>query len=114
MTIELPILISVISLIFALYSGITNLKRNHKSDTQTETSQLTTVIVELKYISNGITDIKHELKNVKEDIQHLRDKNTIHSESIKSLMNRVLEVEKKIEKYHSVPSHLERNDVLNE
>ena len=112
MSIEITLLISIVSLAFALYSGFMNIKRNNKTETQAETSTLTTVIVELKYISKGITDIQHDMNNLKEDIQNLRDKNTIHSESIKSILDRVLVIEKKVEKYHSLP--VERNDVLNE
>ena len=47
MTLELSIVISVLSVSFALYSGISNLKRNDKKDTAEETAQLTTVIVKL-------------------------------------------------------------------
>lgn len=100
MTIEITILISVLSVSFAIYSGITNMKRNAKSDTQKETSDMTTVIVELKYISNGVTEIKHELVSVKEDIQSLRDKTTSHSECIKQIIDRVTDIERKVEKYH--------------
>ena len=100
MQVDLSILISVISVSFALFTGITNIKRNNKQDTVKSTSELATVIIELKYISNGIADIKHEMNNIKDDIQGLRDKSTTHSEAIKNLLSRTAEIEKKIEKYH--------------
>lgn len=114
MTVDVALLLSIVSVFFAIFSGIINLKRNQTTDTKNETTQLTTVLVELKYISNGITDIKHELSNVKEDIQQLRDKNTSHSECIKNLIHRVTDIEKRIEKYHTIPAHSERTEKLNE
>lgn len=113
MTIDVAILLSVISVSFAIFSGIINLKRNQTNDAKNETSQLTAITVKLEYISAGISDIKHELSNVKEDIQQLRDKHTSHAESLKNLIVRVHEIEKRIEKYHCVPD-LERNEKLNE
>ena len=39
MTLELSIVISVLSVSFALYSGISNLKRNDNEDTAEETAE---------------------------------------------------------------------------
>lgn len=65
MTLELSIVISVLSVSFALYSGISNLKRNDKKDTAEETAQLTTVIVKLENIGDGVSEIKSDMKNVR-------------------------------------------------
>lgn len=89
MTIELAILISVISVSFALYSGISNLKRNSKKDTAEDTAQLTTVIVKLENIGTGISEIKAEMKNVKSDLQDLRDRLIVVEQSTKSAHHRI-------------------------
>lgn len=73
MTLELSIVISVLSVSFALYSGISNLKRNDKKDTAEETAQLTTVIVKLENIGDGVSEIKSDMKNVKGEVQELRN-----------------------------------------
>jgi peptidoglycan hydrolase CwlO-like protein len=67
MTIELALLLSGISVAFAIYEGITNMRRNKKADEKTETSELTTVIVKLENIGNGISEIKSEISSIKED-----------------------------------------------
>jgi hypothetical protein len=74
MTIEVAMLISGVSLAFGIYTGITNLKRNQKSETKQDTAELTTVIVKLENIGNGITEIKSELSNVKNDIKEDRER----------------------------------------
>lgn len=56
----LPIIISVSSLLFAIYSLVS---KNSKENT----SELTTVIVKLENIGSGIRDIKAEIANMKDD-----------------------------------------------
>lgn len=89
MTIEVALLISGISLAFALYSGITNLKRSARKDTAEDTAQLTTVIVKLENIGVGISEIKAEMKNVKNDLQDLRDRLIVVEQSTKSAHHRI-------------------------
>lgn len=89
MSIEVTILISAVSVAFALYSGISNMKRNNKQDTANDAAQLTTVIVKLENISSGVSEIKSELKNVKNDIQDLRDRLIIVEQSTKSAHHRL-------------------------
>jgi len=89
MTVELSILISVISVSFALYSGLSNMKRNSKKDTAEETAQLTTVIVKLENIGDGVSEIKADLKNVKGDMQELRERLVVVEQSTKSAHHRL-------------------------
>lgn len=74
MTVELTILISVISLVFGLYVGLFNISRNKRTDTQSDAAQLTTVIVKLENIGLGITEIKSEMSSVKKDISENKAK----------------------------------------
>lgn len=74
---EYSIVISVCSLLLALY---TFLSKNNKDNT----SQLTTVIVKLENISEGISDIKNELNSVKEDQRKDHDEIVRINESLKS------------------------------
>ena len=62
-----PIIISVASLLFALYSFLS-------TDNRRNTTELTTVIVKLENISSGIKDIKAEIADMKDDIKSDHDK----------------------------------------
>ena len=63
----IPIIVSSLSLLLALY---TFLSRNNKENT----TELTTVIVKLENIGLGITDIKAELAGLKDDQRYDHDK----------------------------------------
>ena len=71
MTIEVALLISGVSLAFGIYQGITNMRRNSKKDDQHDAAQLTTVIVKLENIGIGITEIKNDMRNVKDDMKDI-------------------------------------------
>lgn len=94
MTIEVAILISGVSLAFGIYQGVVNLKRNEKADAKNDASQLTTVIVKLESIGNGITEIKSEMSNVKNDIKEDRERIVKVEESAKSAHKRLDTCEK--------------------
>jgi len=89
MSIELTILISVISVSFALYSGISNMKRNSKKDTAEDVAQLTTIIVRLDTINSGVSEIKTEMKSMKADVQELRERLVVVEQSAKSAHHRL-------------------------
>jgi predicted nucleic acid-binding Zn-ribbon protein len=63
----IPYIISFLSLLLAGYSF---LSQNNKENT----SELTTVIVKLENIGNGISDIKSELAHLKDDQKEDHDK----------------------------------------
>lgn len=69
MTIEVALVLSAISLAFGIYQGVSNLKRNNRTDVKTDASQLTTVIVKLENIGNDITEMKGDMRDVKDDIK---------------------------------------------
>ena len=94
MTIEVALLISGISLAFGLYQGVSNLKRNQKTDAKNDASQLTTVIVKLENIGNGITEIKSEMNYVKSDLKETRE--------------RIIKVEESTKQAHKRIDHMER------
>lgn len=89
MTIELSLLIAGLSLAFAVYQGISNMKRNKRTDDREEAAQMTTVIVKLENINTGVTEIKAEIRNLKTDIQELRDRLIIVEQSTKSAHHRI-------------------------
>lgn len=64
---HLPYLISGLALLFSVYQFI---KLSEKEDT----TQITTVLIKLEGISEGITEIKNDIRSVKSDVQELRER----------------------------------------
>lgn len=98
MTVEIALIISVVSVAFGLYSGIRNLKRNDSKDVKEESAQMATVLNELKNISNGVRDIKTEITNIKDDVKEDRDRITRLEESAKQAHKRLDEVVARLER----------------
>ncbi|HHX62119.1 MAG TPA: hypothetical protein GX707_15630 [Epulopiscium sp.] len=94
MTVEVALVISFLSVGFGIWSGLSNMKRNEKNDTRNDASELTTVIVKLENISVGITEIKSELNNVKNDRKEDREQIIRMDESLKSAWKRIAIIEK--------------------
>jgi chromosome segregation ATPase len=92
MTVEVALVISFCSFIFALYSGIANLKRNQKTDDRKDAAQMTTVIVKLENISAGITEIKSEMASMKNDVKDLNTRLVVVEQSTKSAHKRLDEI----------------------
>lgn len=89
MTVEVALVVSVLSVGFGIWSGMSNMKRNEKTDTKADASQLTTVIVKLENIGNGITEIKSEMNNVKNDHKESRERIIKVEESAKQAHKRL-------------------------
>ena len=94
MTIEAALLISAISVTFGIYQGASNLKRNERTEAKNDASELTTVIVKLENIGDGIKEIKSELGNIKQDINDITVRLVKVEESSKSAHKRLDTCEK--------------------
>jgi peptidoglycan hydrolase CwlO-like protein len=94
LTIELALLFSGVSVAAALFFGISNLKRNEEKDAREEAAQMTTVIVKLETISNGVFEIKSELTAVKEDVKENGERLIRCEESVKQAHKRIDTCEK--------------------
>ena len=79
---QLPYIVSVIALLFSVYQFV---KHTEKEDT----GQITTVIVKLENIAEGISEIKADIRNVKEDVQTLRERIVAVEASAKSAHKRM-------------------------
>ena len=89
MTVELAVIISIISLGFGIYSGVANLKRNSRNDTKMNQSQLTTVIVKLENIGNDVSEMKSDLRDVKEDLKNHSERLVKIEQQVKVLNNAI-------------------------
>lgn len=89
MTIEIALLVSLVSVSFAVFSGIKNLSRNTRKDTAEETSQMTTVAIRLEYIADGIKEIKTDVREMKTEMNGLRERLTIAEQATRSAHKRL-------------------------
>ena len=96
MTIEVALLISGVSLAFAIYQGVANLKRNKATDDKKDATEMTTVIVKLESIGTGVTEIKSDMKNIRADLQDLRERVVVVEQSSKQAHHRIDEVVGKV------------------
>ena len=95
--VELGYLISILSLIVASIVGFTNLRRNNSADDKKQSAEMTTVIVKLENINTGINEIKADVRNVKSEVQELRERIVVVEQSTKSLHKREDEIKEEKE-----------------
>nr|DAL68421.1 MAG TPA: hypothetical protein [Caudoviricetes sp.] len=93
LTIEVSLLISGVSVAFAIFFGICSKQRNDKKDTQEETERRaendTMVVVKLENIAGDIKDIKRESRENREEMKQLRERVVIVEQSLKSYHKRL-------------------------
>lgn len=92
MTIEVALIISIVSVFFAIFFGALNLRRNQKADDRREQSDLTTVIVKLENIQTDTSEIKNDIKSLKTDVRHNSEDIIRMDESLKSAWRRINEI----------------------
>lgn len=87
--------ISILSLLVAGIVGFSNTRRNTSADDKKQSAEMTTVIVKLENINTGINEIKADVRNVKNEVQELRERIVVVEQSAKSLHKRVDDIEHK-------------------
>ncbi len=95
MTIEAALLISGVSLAFAIYSGISNLKRNQRSDDRKDATEITTVIVKLENIGDGIKKLEANFENMRDDNEKIKERLVKVEESSKQAHKRLDDISKR-------------------
>lgn len=88
MDVNTGVLIALIGCIVGLAGWL----RNHDTDNEKETSNMTTVIVKLENIRGSISDLKLDLKRTAEDLQSIDRRLTVVEESTKQAHNRINEI----------------------
>ena len=89
MQVEVTVLISFVSLCVAGIVGVTNIRRNKATDDRREASETTTLIVKLENINEGVNEIKSDMRNLRNDVQDLRDRLIMVEQSTKSAHHRL-------------------------
>ena len=94
MTIEISLLLSGVSVAFAIFFGICSKQRNEKKDTQEDATEQrattdTMVMVKLENIADDLKDIKRESRENREEMKTLRERVVIVEQSLKSYHKRL-------------------------
>lgn len=93
MQIDISFLIAIISLSLSAVVGLSGLRRNAKHDDRQEASSLTTLLVKIENINNGINEIKSDMRGVRADIQDVRERLVLVEQSVKSAHHRIDTIE---------------------
>lgn len=89
MTVDVSLLLSIVSVVVAVVVAVTNIRRSNQDDTREDAANLTTLIVKLENIGEGVNEIKSDMRNMKSDIQDLRDRLITVEQSDKSAHHRL-------------------------
>ena len=89
MQVEITILLSFVSVCVAGVVAVTSIRRNKATDDKKEASSMTTLIVKLENIGDGVNEIKADMRNMRTDMQNLRERLVIVEQSTKSANKRL-------------------------
>jgi peptidoglycan hydrolase CwlO-like protein len=85
----ISIALTIVSVSFAVFMGVINMKRNKTADDKKDATELTTVIVKLENIGSDTKDIKNEMRSIRNEVGELRDRVIVTEQSLKSFHKRV-------------------------
>ena len=93
MTVEISLLLSGISVAFAVFFGISSKNRNDRKDTEQETedraSTHTLLMTKLENIADDVKDIKRDYRETNIEVQNLRERVVAVEQSLKSYHKRL-------------------------
>ena len=89
MTIEVSLLMSGISIAFAIFFGISTRSRNVRKDTQEEARNSAAMLVKVENIQTTLIEFRTEMKGHREEMNRVRIVEAQNEASLKSLHKRV-------------------------
>ncbi len=93
MTVEISLLLSGISVAAAIFFGISSKNRNERKDTEQETedraSTHTLLMTKLENIAEDVKEIKRDNREMRSEVQNLRDRVVVVEQSLKSYHKRL-------------------------
>ncbi|MCQ2425679.1 MAG: hypothetical protein MJ070_05995 [Lachnospiraceae bacterium] len=70
MNVNISLVLSLLSLLLSFAVGVTGIRRSHRSDDRADSAQLTTVIVKLESIGKDVSEMKTDLRGVRDDVKN--------------------------------------------
>ena len=89
MTIEISVLVGIVSVAFAIYFGLKSNRRNDVKDIQEKATRDATIIVKLDSISGDVKDIKDDMSNINKKVEEIDKRVVIVEQSTKSAHKRL-------------------------
>lgn len=93
MTIEIALLLSIISVGFGVFSAVSSKARNDRKDTEQETEDKTAthtiLMTKLEHIEETVKEIKEDNRELKNEVRELRDRVVAVEQSLKSYHKRL-------------------------
>ncbi|WP_302327815.1 hypothetical protein [Enterocloster lavalensis] len=89
MSIEVALLISIVSLSASIYFGLKNSKRGDRADIEAKAVETATINVKLDNIGSDVKDIKYDISAVKNDVKNLTERMVVVEQSTKSAHHRL-------------------------
>jgi uncharacterized protein YpmB len=89
MTIEITIVISAVSVAFAIYFGLKSNRRNDVKDIEERAANNAKVNMKLDIISSNVTDIKNETSATRVEVRNLTERVVAVEQSAKSAHHRL-------------------------
>ena len=96
MTVEVALLISIVSVVFSVYFGLKNSKRTDTKDIEERVKENTRINVKLDNITQTTQEIKSEISSMREDIKSHNDRLIKLEESVKSAHHRIDGIEERM------------------
>lgn len=89
MTIEITLLISAVSVAFAIYFGLKSNRRSDVKEIEERVANNTKVNMKLDNVLNVVNDIKYDISATKKEVQELDRRLVIVEQSTKSAHHRL-------------------------
>lgn len=89
MQVEVTTLISGLSLIIAIIVAISNIRNKNYLNDRESASQITTLIVKLENIADGVNEIKSDMRNMRTDVENIRERLAKVEQSVKQAHKRI-------------------------
>lgn len=96
MTVEVALIISIVSVAFSVFFGLKNNKRTDVKDIEERVKENTRINFKLDEIANSIREVKSEVSSIKEEMQTHNDRIIKVEESVKQAHKRLDNMEKRL------------------
>ena len=96
MTVEVALLVSIVSVAFSIFFGIKNSKRTDSKDIEERVRDNTRINVKLDNITQATQEIKAEISSMREDIKSHNDRLIKVEESVKAAHHRINTLEERM------------------
>ena len=96
MTVEVALIISIVSVVFSVFFGLKNNKRTDTKDIEERVKENTRINIKLDNIGQTVQEIKSEISSMREDIKAHNDRIIKLEESCKAAHRRMDAFEERI------------------